>query len=380
MAATLALVRNMLLATRAGLGLWLALSFELCGSGCSGACRDGTLYLTLSYDSVAVAADQLTVDITVGDQQRSYPMARTAGRRSDSVEIAFHPYEKGVRVVVAVRAMHDGVLMGAAQSEVMLHPTCSTMALAVDASALPADAGAGLDGALADLALLDGAMSGAGDDLALPPADDFATPPLPPDLTPPRDMTPTAPVITFSGLTPTAQFPSGTSNPAYSDACLPGEALIGFNLQVQHDASGADQGIDRVDGVCAHPDVQPDGSGGWKVLWGKVDVLTGHGVDGQAYVQYVCGANMFLTGFSGRSGLYLDRLIISCSNLTFNDRSISVGTPVDSNTGIGSATGGSAFAPVYCPAGQVATVVRTRDASGFPFDAFGYGCSTVAAF
>jgi hypothetical protein len=349
--------------------------------------------LTVSYSSATATADQLTIDVTVGDDHQSYVRARTPGLAQDTIEIDFRLYSRAAPVVVAVTVSRAGTPLGAGQAQSTLAASCTTMAMEVsndgpnggDAGSLADDLSAqGPPADLAATAPADLAGAAKSDLAATAPADlattayDLATT-APPDLATIPDLAMVPPVVTFSGESDTAQYPSGTANPAYVDACPPGQAMIGFNLAVQSDTSGNQVGINRADTLCAVPAVKPAVGGGWTVVWVNGAVLSGHGTADQAGVKYQCKTDTFLVGFGGRSGLYLDQLLLSCAPIVVADNgSVSVGATTSSNTGVGG-TGGSAFANVYCPAGQIATMLRTRDQAGAPPDAFGFGCSTPKA-
>ena len=197
----------------------------------------------------------------------------------------------------------------------------------------------------------------------------------PPDLAQPIvDMAQT-PVLTFTGESDTPQMPDNQTNTAYTDSCPAGQAMVGFSLAVATDSSGNQLGINRADTICGLPTAQPATGGGWTVTWTAGATLPGHGTTDQALVVYECPSNAFLVGFGGRSGAYYDKMMLSCAPILIDaGRNVSLGATLDSNTGVGG-TGGSAFANIYCPAGQVATILRTRDLAGSPPNAFGYGCS-----
>lgn len=383
----------------------LSIALLLLATGCAPEpCRTGTLYLTLAYTGAAAAADRLALQVTVGDSQQGYVRARTPGRLQDTLEIDFGRYPSAAAVVIAATASQGDATVGSGQVQTTLAAGCTALKLAVtSATATPADLAAtwsddaaaasdlgdGTD-APEDLAGPSGDLAGittttfadlamaAPQDLAVVAPHDLATPVVPDLATPPPpDMSVVVPVLGFSGQSNTAQFPSNTTDPAFTDSCPAGQAMIGFNLAVATDSSGNQLGINRADTRCAAPIVSAAAGGGYTVAWGPVTALPGHGTSDPALVVYQCLSGQFLTGFGSRSGTYLDHLLLACAPIVVaNDGSVSVGaTIVDSGPGVGG-SGGSPFATVLCPTGQVATALRTREAGGAPADAFGYGCST----
>jgi hypothetical protein len=241
--------------------------------------------------------------------------------------------------------------------------------------ALPPDLAQVTPADLAHAATADLAMPPPPRDLAMPPPPrDLATPPPPPDLATPRP-----PTVGLSGEFDTALHPVHAEGTLYRDGCPAGQAIMGFVLQVPTDGSGAAAGVYRVDPICARPTVSAAAGGGWTVGWTRGNVVTGHGIAGALTVEYACPANQVIVGYSGRSGDYLDQMSISCAPVTIAaNRSVTVGPIVDSSNHVGG-TGGSPFGPVYCPTGQVTTLVRVYVPDDFPFVGFGLGCSTVTA-
>ncbi len=384
------------------------LLLALCAEGCATKpCRDGTVYLTLDYAGVASAADAIRLDVTVGDSHQGYTRPRTPGAAKDALEIDFRAYPRAATVVIAATATHGGQTIGAGLTQATLAAGCTALTLDVGAATTSGDdaaadlavdahdlAGADLTSAPPDLTVVppdlavvppDLAPPATTHDLAMAPPHDLAIAPVvvdlavpiaPPDLAQPIVDMAQPPVIGFSGESDTPQMPNSTNYTAFTDACPAGQAMFGFNLAVATDTSGNQLGVNRADTLCAVPAVKPAVGGGWTVVWEVGPTLPGHGTADQATVAYQCNTNAFLVGFGGRSGLYLDKLLISCASILVDGNgNVSVGPTSDSNTGVGG-TGGSAFANIYCPAGQVATMLRTRDQAGSAPNAFGYGCST----
>src|SRR5437588_3216735 len=122
-------------------------------------------------------------------------------------------------------------------------------------------------------------------------------------------------VTTISPEAITPMHPNGTNFTGYNDECPSGTSIIGFELQVQTDASGAAVRISRADAVCADFDVAPNGFG-WTVHWGTRQVMTGRGVAGQMSVEYLCKQDNYVVGFAGRETTYLTQLELSCAPIT----------------------------------------------------------------
>ena len=91
----------------------------------------------------------------------------------------------------------------------------------------------------------------------------------------------------------------------------------------------------------------------------------------------LCPANQVVVGFQGRSGAVNDALLFQCASLTVGpapNYNLMFGATVTTGI-IGGQTGGSPFAAVECPSGQVA-VSQCLDA-GDAIDVFGLACAAV---
>ena len=88
-----------------------------------------------------------------------------------------------------------------------------------------------------------------------------------------------------------------------------------------------------------------------------------------------CPANQVVVGFSGRSGLLVDQIALRCAPLGVSSATSGSSLTVGTATSLGAigGTGGSAFAAVNCPTGEVATMARVR--TGDNLDAFGLACA-----
>jgi hypothetical protein len=216
-------------------------------------------------------------------------------------------------------------------------------------------------------------------DLAKPPIYDLSKPPIYDLAQPVHDLAVKTPGIGFNGESDTALFPSHADGTLYRDGCPAGQAIIGFQLQVPYDSSNQMAAVYRVDPICALPSVSSTGGGGWTVGATRTIVVPGHGVAAVQTIEFVCPTNHFIAGFAGRSGDYMDQLSLVCGPIAVSSNgSVTVG-PVFTTTNHIGGNGGNPFGPVYCPSGQVATLVRVYVPTGYPFVGFGLGCSTVVS-
>ena len=93
--------------------------------------------------------------------------------------------------------------------------------------------------------------------------------------------------------------------------------------------------------------------------------------------QRICPENQVLLGFGGRSGLYMDQLILRCAPVAVESDGlnyiVTTGPTTDLEPAGGS--GGSVFEQTDCPAYHFATVTQIR--SGTIIDAFALGCQSA---
>jgi hypothetical protein len=349
------------------------LLMALLASGCEAIpCRAGTLYLTMDYAGASASADQLAIDITVGDAHQRYVRERAPGTRRDTFEVVFHQYLEDAPLVVDAASSRAGQPIGHGHAQATLAPSCTALAMALTDDGDGTDDGGGSSDGSAPLP--DGAS--ASSDLAMtPPLPDLAMAPV--DLAGADMSLPVVTLDTTESITP--DHPNGNGYTGYNDECPTDTAIIGYELQVQTDANGAPMQINRADPVCVGFVPAPNGVG-WTVHWGNRQVMTGRGVAGQMSVEYLCKQDNWVVGFAGNETTYLAQLRLSCAPITINpDRTgVNVGPTVDDSNGVGG-TGGASFNPIYCPPWKVASYERTDEQSGMPFDAFGLGCKEVTS-
>ncbi len=352
--------------------LWLA----LLAGGCDAAlCRAKTLYLTVDYAGGAASADALAVDVTVGGIEAHFLRPRTPGRTRDTLEVDFSAYPAQATVLVAATAMSGAQSLGSGQTTGTLAPSCTALALTLSAVA-GSDGGATTgDGDTtgdlsAPLNMTDLAWTSASSDLA---GVDLAS----------TDMATSIPVISFTGETDTELHPNGSSGTLPFDThCTAGQAIVGFAFAVST-SNGVTTGINRADALCVQPLLTAKAGGGFTVAWdpNHASQIPGLGTSDPVTIQYLCQMPSFLVGFAGRAtATALEDIVYSCAPIEVAaDDSVSLGTTVDGTSGVGSTTNGTAFGPVYCPAGQVATSVLSSGQTGSPPVSFGFGCSAMSA-
>jgi hypothetical protein len=122
------------------------------------------------------------------------------------------------------------------------------------------------------------------------------------------------------------------------------------------------------------------GTGPYSVATTRAETLPEPGVGvGSTTQTRLCANNQVVVGFSGQAGGYIDQLDFICAPLNISGASptftLSVGASSPPIMPLGG-PGGSPFAAINCPAGQVAVGDTGRD--GGYIDAFGLNCSTPA--
>jgi hypothetical protein len=119
-------------ATAAGVSLMLVAS-----AACrTNPCKEGTLFLGVTVDGVAEAADELRVEVTTeGQSALSKTFARTPGPSDGTIEINYpQGYPAGRTTVVAVTASVSGATVATGTAMVVLAPRCSTATVVLDAN------------------------------------------------------------------------------------------------------------------------------------------------------------------------------------------------------------------------------------------------------
>jgi len=173
---------------------------------------------------------------------------------------------------------------------------------------------------------------------------------------------------TFTGSDLTIQVGNTSGGTAFNDACPAGQALTGFAGSLSTATANA---VNRQ--ITAHCGIVQIAGTAVTIQAGAN--LATRGSPGTFSWTSDCPTNQVVVGFSGRSGLLVDRIVLSCAPLVASaatsGSSLTVGTATGL-TAIGG-TGGTAFAAVSCPIGEVATMARVR--TGDNMDAFGLACA-----
>jgi subtilisin family serine protease len=176
------------------------------------------------------------------------------------------------------------------------------------------------------------------------------------------------------GADNTTQIGTATGGTAYNDACPAGQVLVGFAGSL---SNATVTGVNRqVTGHCGVVQIT-----GTVVTIKAGPPLATRGLAGTSAWTRDCPVNQAIAGFSGRAGLLVDQLVLSCAPLVASGSTtgavLTVGT-ASALPAVGG-TGGTATAQIKCPAGEVATTARVR--TGDNLDAFGLACGkpTVGA-
>jgi uncharacterized delta-60 repeat protein len=98
------------------------------------ACKDGTVFLNLTYDSVAAAADKVEVDVSVGGGAPvTTLLTHSNGATSGSVEVDFPKgYPQGQTITVTIRARAGSNVIGMGTAMTTLTASCQALAIGVN--------------------------------------------------------------------------------------------------------------------------------------------------------------------------------------------------------------------------------------------------------
>jgi hypothetical protein len=189
-------------------------------------------------------------------------------------------------------------------------------------------------------------------------------------------LAPTTRSAVLVGSDSTTQAGNLTGGTAYNDACPAGQVLTGLGGSTSTTTTAA---INRqIAGHCGVLQIS-----GATVTIKAGATLPTRGAAGPAPFTRDCPANQVVVGYSGRAGLLVDQIVLTCAPLSSTasattGAALSVGATTSTVSAVGG-TGGTALTPVQCPTGEVATTTRLR--AGDNLDAFGLACAkpTVAA-
>jgi hypothetical protein len=199
-------------------------------------------------------------------------------------------------------------------------------------------------------------------------------PPQSADATPPPVTSDAAPgsTITLGGQAESARVGSTTAGTPYRDLCPPGEVVIGY--QGTQARSPTMPWLQSVQTLCGSLTVGP--GPGFAITTAPGTSLPLRGMSGGVSWSRPCPSNQVVVGFEGRSSGYVDQLAFHCAPLVITGGPgsyavsrgpITITAPTDSNSG-------APFAPIDCPAGQIA-VGSNITADNFP-RSFGLFCAT----
>jgi hypothetical protein len=162
----------------------------------------------------------------------------------------------------------------------------------------------------------------------------------------------------LSGVDATGLAGNATGGTSYQDACPAGQALVGFVGSLSQATTAA---VHRqIGGVCGTLQVT-----GTAVSVNQGSSLPARGKVGVSAWSRTCPANQVVVGFAGRSGLLVDQLTFTCAPLAASAATVGAPLTVGVATSLAAVggTGGTAFAAIKCPAGEMARAssVRTGD-------------------
>ncbi|HXK19002.1 MAG TPA: hypothetical protein VNG33_14420 [Polyangiaceae bacterium] len=187
--------------------------------------------------------------------------------------------------------------------------------------------------------------------------------------------------LTLADTTTDAVHELNAVNTPFSERCPAGQVLVGFNGTVDDPADPNGKTYLRsAQAICGKLAVSA--SEPYTVTVTQADPLPMHEVASTQMQMALCPANQVMTGFAGRSGLWMDSVDVRCAPLSILGASpqflLVVGTPAKAGT-IGGPSGGSPFDPVECAAGDLAVgqIIRTMYA-GAVLGAFGIECATAS--
>ena len=170
------------------------------------------------------------------------------------------------------------------------------------------------------------------------------------------------------------------SGEAFADRCGPNEVVIGFHGTVDDPAvMGSQTYLRSVQALCGKLSIAA--SEPWQVSVTETELLPLRKLEGALEQIVKCPTNQVMTGFAGRSGLWMDSFDVRCAKLTILGSSpnflLVVGTPSTAGT-IGGPSGGSTFDPLECPADSLVVGQAGRTIySGDVFGALGVQCASV---
>lgn len=130
------------------LGPFLLAGLAAGPAACSPPCKDGTVFVTVTFDQTTAAADTLVVTIASDEKSIDQTITRSPGKLSDSFTIEFSAgYPRGATIRVSVVATLSGANLASGGGQIALANACETLDIALgsptseDGGVLPPDAG-----------------------------------------------------------------------------------------------------------------------------------------------------------------------------------------------------------------------------------------------
>jgi hypothetical protein len=135
-------------------GRWILVATLLAAAGCGGtkACKQGTLFVSATFDGPSSGADEVDVEVTVaGGSTKSKTVTHSAHASTGSVEVDFSPYPEGKSVdVTLIARLKGGAQVGMGHGTVSsLASGCGVLAIAIgatDGGQAGSDGGGGVAG------------------------------------------------------------------------------------------------------------------------------------------------------------------------------------------------------------------------------------------
>ncbi len=182
-----------------------------------------------------------------------------------------------------------------------------------------------------------------------------------------------APVTSSVSFTNPVDTPlrGGTGGSPFAEDCPASYAIVGYQGYVNADPGSW---VMRIQALCAKITVT-DGV----LAIAKPLALAEHGTDGNTAWQRSCPKGSVVMGFEGRTGQYLDQLVLWCAPLQVSGSAGSYTFSVGASTPLAAVggTGGTTFAPSSCANNQIAFGHSGR--SGQWVDALSLACGSVVA-
>jgi hypothetical protein len=176
-------------------------------------------------------------------------------------------------------------------------------------------------------------------------------------------------VGTFNG---TVSF-GGGGGTAFQDTCPAGEALIGLTVKINN-------WIRQIQGRCGKITVVENTSAipyTYSIAVLASTTMPSHGSDTVTTEAITCPPNAVVVGASGREGIYVDAITLSCAPLSLSGSGSSFGLTIGAATPVGpvGGTNGGSVGLSSCAAGVVA---RLGGKAGSSVDSVAFSCGPLS--